>query len=526
MPISALRKKRRMSLIVTIVAAAVLVFATTMVISFARAGLEVHGVAEGGVVGAPGLREMSITAGNRAAFDHVEVSVDGTTVPVHRDGDRVVVDAPRLVDGPHTLVARTRNHVPLLFGAEATRSFTVDSTAPKLSVDPVTLDSLRKPVTIRGTAEGAESLSVQDHPVPLDDNRQFTVTLPTAPATLRVQARDEAGNTEQRELPVHVRHPGMRAVHMTAMAWADASLREPVLKLAREHKIDTVELDIKDESGEIGYNSEVPLARQIGANKNYYDARSALNELHAVGLRVVGRLVAFRDPVLAQASWEKGAKDFVIQDSSGTPWSGDYGQYTFTNFANPEVRAYNIAIASEAAALGFDDILYDYVRRPDGPRDRMRFPGLDTTPEQAIATFMQNSRTAVRSRGAFLGASVFGIAAKDAQEVAQDIPAMAKHADYIAPMVYPSHWSPDEYDVADPEGQPHDIVQRSLKDFITLTKDTDAGVIPWLQAFSLGRAYGPSEVQAQITAAVEDGIESFLLWDSSCQYDSAGLQPR
>ena len=58
--------------------------------------------------------------------------------------------------------------------------------------------------------------------------------------------------------------------------------------------------------------------------------------------------MAFRDPVLGKASWESGARDRVAQNSSGAPWSAHYGQYAFTNFANPEVRAYNTAIAEEA----------------------------------------------------------------------------------------------------------------------------------------------------------------------------------
>ena len=55
---------------------------------------------------------------------------------------------------------------------------------------------------------------------------------------------------------------------------------------------------------------------------------------------------------------------------------------------------------------------------------------------------------------ALVGASVFGVAATRPEEVAQDIPAMARTVDYIAPMVYPSHWGPGEYNVANPNGEP------------------------------------------------------------------------
>ena len=53
-------------------------------------------------------------------------------------------------------------------------------------------------------------------------------------------------------------------------------------------------------------------------------------------------------------------------------------------------------------------------------------------------------------------------------------------------MVYPSHWAPGEYGVADPNAQPYDIVQRSLEDFQKDVRGTGARVVPWLQDFSLG----------------------------------------
>ena len=46
----------------------------------------------------------------------------------------------------------------------------------------------------------------------------------------------------------------------------------------------------------------------------------------------------------------------------------------------------------------------------------------------------------------------------DPEQIAQDIGLLAPHVDYVAPMVYPSHWGAGEYGVADPLRQPADIV--------------------------------------------------------------------
>jgi hypothetical protein len=480
------------------------------------------GVADGATVRPGQLDSLGVTAPS-GDLGKVQVLVDGKAVRTRQARNRLVLASPALPDGTHTMTARLPE--TLLPDSTASWHVTVDSTPPTISVRPAVAGNLRAPYVVRGTAADAHSVTVNGRAATLDSRGGFTVTLPTAPVALDVTALDTVGNSSTQHVTVPVRHPAMRAVHMTELAWTAATLREPVLQMAKDGRIDTIELDIKDESGIIGYRSQVPLAKQLGATRDYYDVKAVARQLHAEGVRLVGRIVAFRDPVLAEASWKSGKTNRVIQTAQGTPWAGSYGQYAFTNFADPTVTAYNIALASEAASLGFDDILYDYVRRPEGPISRMRVPELHGTPEQAISDFLARSRAQVRAHGAYLGASVFGVSAEQPTEIAQDIPEIAKHVDYVAPMVYPSHWGPGEYGVASPESQPYDIVARSLRAFATKVKGTDAQVMPWLQAFSLRVTYGPQQVQAQITAARQDGVHSFLLWNAGCRYESAGLTP-
>ena len=90
-------------------------------------------------------------------------------------------------------------------------------------------------------------------------------------------------------------------------------------------------------------------------------------------------------------------------------------------------------------------------------------------------------------------------------------------------MVYPSHWGPGEYDVANPNAQPYEIVKRSLDDFQKDVRGTGARVVPWLQDFSLGVPYGPAEVDAEIQGAHDAGIDEYLLWDPAVTYTAAAL---
>ena len=102
---------------------------------------------------------------------------------------------------------------------------------------------------------------------------------------------------------------------------------------------------------------------------------------------------------------------------------------------------------------------------------------------------------------------------------------MARQVDYIAPLVYPSHWATGEYNVSNPNAQPFGIVRRSLFDFQHDVTGTPARLVPWLQDFSLGVPYGAPQVRAQIAAARRNGIDEFLLWDPNVTYTSGALEP-
>ncbi|HUR73282.1 MAG TPA: putative glycoside hydrolase [Sporichthya sp.] len=311
----------------------------------------------------------------------------------------------------------------------------------------------------------------------------------------------------------------VRAAHLASFSWNEKEKKDLVMQLIKEKKLDTVQLDIKDEDGLVGYDSKIPLVTEahlhiagIG-----YDLNQAVQEIHDAGAKVVGRIVAFRDPRLGKWASSNGHMDYVIQNTSGGPYNaGSYGTAAFTNFANPDVVEYNIALAEEAAKAGFDGIMYDYVRKPENTGQVYVGIG-DKTPSQAIADFVAQAEPRVHAAGASLGAAVFGVAAFTPDLIAQNIPLMAPHLDFLSPMIYPSHWGKGEYSVANPVAQPYDIYKRSLMDFNRLVLGTDCAIVPWVQNFTYPSAYpyGAEQVGAQIKAAHDVGINSFYLWNDS-----------
>lgn len=466
---------------------------------------------------------LDLASPERAAM--ADLSLDGRSVlsDATVEGRRIEWAPGELTEGEHRLDLRVPR--PLLPAATLSWSFTVDATAPLIEVpsllDPVAID---RPVIVRGTVEPDAELRLGDTQVETTDG-SFELRYDIPPAgPLELIATDPAGNTTSAEVIVPVVYPGCRGVHVSAAAWADRSLRAGIVALIDEGRVNCVELDLKDEGGTIGHTSAIPMARRVDASQGLYDLGEVVAWFHSRNLRVIGRLVAFRDPLLTRAMWDGGHRDMVVQRPDGSMFPA-YGDEGFANFAHPEVWRYNVDIALEAAAAGVDEILYDYVRRPEGALEGMVIPGLEATPSEAIVDFLTESHGRLRAAGVYQGASLFGIAASRPEPVAQDVGAIARHVDFVSPLVYPSLWVDGEYRVESPVRQPYDIVSRSLEDFQEDVAGTGVALVPWLQDFTLGLSYGPVEVRAQIDAARDRGIDDFLLWDPRVTYTAGALDP-
>ena len=169
------------------------------------------------------------------------------------------------------------------------------------------------------------------------------------------------------------------------------------------------------------------------------------------------------------------------------------------------------------------------MRRPEGSLDKMRIPGFTSgseKPSSVINKFLAKAQSNLHEFDVYQGVSVFGIAATRGEQIAQDISGMAKVVDYIAPMIYPSHWAKGEHGVSHPEAQPYEITSASLAEFQRVLSGTNTAIVPWLQDFTLRVEYGSKEVKAQIDAAADIGIFDWLLWDPTVTYTTAGIIPR
>jgi len=313
----------------------------------------------------------------------------------------------------------------------------------------------------------------------------------------------------------------VRGVHVTmALASLKGKLEE-YLALEKEG-LNTIQLDIKDENGEIGFvPSAVPLAREVGAARPYYRPRQVARLVHAKGVYLIGRVVVFEDPRLSE-----GAPELAIKRSDGSVWRNDAG-LGWTNPYDKRVWDYNVSIAEVAARAGFDEIQFDYTRFPsDGDVDDVVYPGKTSkAPGWVIAEFVHYANKRLKPLGVRVSADVFGLAATRELGIGQVPKRLAKYADAIYPMVYPSHYGRGEYNLDDPNAAPAQTVYFALVQFRRDLRRSKAQLIPWLQDFSYGRPYGIAEVRAQIDAARRVGVRGYLLWNPEGVYTPGALRP-
>jgi hypothetical protein len=335
----------------------------------------------------------------------------------------------------------------------------------------------------------------------------------TVRAAARAQPTAKLQVLQPRPLPDEV-----RGVHVTmALAGLPGKLNEYVAMKAAG--LNTIELDVKDENGDIGFPVNVPLARKVGAAKRYYDAQHAVATIHAAGLYLIGRVVTFEDPALSA-----GVPQLAIRRADGSRWLNSAG-LGWTNPYDKRVWKYNVDIAVQAAKLGFDEIQFDYVRFPsDGDISQIRYPGKHAQPMGwTIPLFTKYAQQRLKPLGVRLSVDVFGLSATRNLGIGQFPRRIARYVDAIYPMVYPSHYVSGEYNIVDPDSRPGTTVAYSLRDFRTAVRGHETKLIPWLQDFSLRRTYTLADIQDQIQAARLEHTKGFMLWNAAGLYTVKAL---
>jgi hypothetical protein len=284
--------------------------------------------------------------------------------------------------------------------------------------------------------------------------------------------------------------------------------------------LNTVELDVKDETGQVAFVHGAPaIAVHDGAARPFYNPAKVARQAHAAGVYLIGRVVAFEDPISSAAH-----PSLAVHKSDGSLWHTNGGLGWLNPYSHAAWR-YDVDLAVAAAKAGFDEIQFDYVRFPsDGDVSIIRYPGRHTqTTQVTIESFLRYAASRLHPLGVRVSADVFGLSATHDLGIGQNPARVGKVVDTIYPMAYPSHYRPGEFNLPDPNAVPGTTVADSLRDFQTTLAGEGATIVPWLQDFSLGRTYTPADVAAQIEAARTFHTGGFMLWNAGGIYTAQML---
>lgn len=319
----------------------------------------------------------------------------------------------------------------------------------------------------------------------------------------------------------------VKGIYLTGWKAGQEKELEQLLELADKTEINAMVIDVKDNTGKITYRSAMPMAEQIGANSERIpDIDKLLKTLKQHDIYAIARVVVFEDPILA-----KNRPEWSIKTQSGKLWTTRNG-LGWVDPYNRDVWDYALDIAEEAARKGFNEIQFDYVRFPsDGNLKNIVYPSVDGKSRvETISAFLNYAGQRLKPFGVYTSADVFGLVttAIDDMLIGQTLEELAKHVDYISPMVYPSHYSSGSYGLANPNAAPYETVYRGLSDAVERLKKMEgfkAEIRPWLQDFTLGSPpYKDREVRAQINAAYDVGLTQWILWNPANCYTVKALE--
>jgi hypothetical protein len=378
----------------------------------------------------------------------------------------------------------------------------------------------------------------------------------------------------------HVAIPdAVKAIYMSQCYASSSTLREKLVKIADTTEVNSIIIDIKDYTGTVSFPVKNPIIEVGGTGCKVPDMKEFVARLHDKNIYVIGRLTVFQDPFLTTKHPEWAVK--TVSDPTKV-WTDKKGLAFFDVGAKPYWDRV-IAIARDAHDIGFDEINFDYIRFPsDGNMKEANYTlSKGVSKAEQVEKFFIYLTTEMRKpyetdvdnggHVPVLSADLFGMTATNTDDlsIGQVLERAVAHFDFVAPMVYPSHYPHGFNGWGNPNNHVYDIIKFSMDKAVERMKQTETTVEAlthtpayeevtitekdaqgvehtrterrvkqgyytkpvypatklrtWIQDFDYGGDYGPVEVRAQLQATYDAGLTSWMIWSPSNRYTVEAL---
>ena len=376
---------------------------------------------------------------------------------------------------------------------------------------------------------------------------------------------------DTREVVKHVPLPEqVKTIYMTSCVVGTPSFREKLVTLMNETEINSVIIDIKDFSGTISFP---PMDESW--NPAWQDARCGTRDmkefiasLHEDNIFVIGRITVFQDPFYTATH-----PDLAVKKADRVSVWEDYKGLSFIDVGARPYWDHLIELSIDAYNIGFDELNYDYVRYPsDGPMSDIAFVHSEGGPhgsdkqanleaffkylnekldDESLFAEVRHENTGRETDTPWTSADLFGMTTTNTDDlsIGQVIERAAPYFDFIAPMVYPSHYPDSFLGLGNPNDYPYKVVHYAMESGVermtasttvvagfehtrigtstpaVYAKPTWTGdkLRTWIQDFDYGGDYDAADVRAQIQASYDAGVMSWMIWAPSNIYTRAAL---
>ncbi len=376
-----------------------------------------------------------------------------------------------------------------------------------------------------------------------------TVAFSRGQATSTPEKSGEPEKPADRPVDPNVTHVAtpvpMKAIYMSQCAVGTPSFREDLTALIDTTELNAIIIDIRDYTGKISFPTDHPmLSGMVSDTCGAKDMKEFIKQLHAKNIYVIGRITVFQNPYYTSLH-----PDQAVQRKSGGVWKDNKGLAFVDVGAKPYWETV-VALAKESYAVGFDEINFDYIRYPsDGPMSEAQYnwSGSKTKP-QALEEFFAYLHGELKGTGMKTSADLFGMVTTNTDDlnIGQVLERALPYFDYIAPMVYPSHYPKGFHGYNDVNANAYNIVKFAMTEAVRRTTSTTSKVDamthtrigtstpaeyskpayaatkmrPWIQSFDYPVTYTPAMVADQLKAMRDSGLDSYYVWDPANKYRS------
>ncbi len=311
----------------------------------------------------------------------------------------------------------------------------------------------------------------------------------------------------------------IKGIYVSSFAASSKNRIDKLIDIAKYCNLNTFVVDFKDDYGYLSYGSKLKLAKEMGSSRDLIDVDYLFSKAKENNIKIIARVTSFRDPIAYNYDNHKFA---IWSKSKNEPWSGAKSIEKWIDPYNEEYLNYLIDVAKEIEGFGVYEIQFDYVRVPaEGKTSdiKYRYKTKNISHNVQLSSFFKKAKESLKLP---VSADFFGYQCwyKISKHIGQDIYLSSMILDAIYPMYYPSHFSKGFYSKDLNQIQTAKLIYKDGIIRAFENSNYSIAIRPWIQAFKLDvKEDYVSYIKAQLEGVREAGINSYIFWNPSSDYD-------